>query len=409
MTDAAPHGSGAPGPPRAGQDAPERRDGTGRGVGWVAVAAWGVAALAVALWRNGVWATLNLDLFARMADRFGRPADLPASADYLLASPLGPAVARALRQTDPHAYARLHLVVALVGLGAVLVATARALGATAARNLAVALAVAPVTTSTLGWLGQPDAFSLPLALALVVVRSPAATLALAVPLGLAHPEQGLVIAVTATLARMAIDDERSWRRIAGWVATVGGGVLAGRALTEVYLRVTDQRITRPRTAFVDLGLDGFWRHHTQDAGWVLWSLWGLLWVVLVGAAATVVRRDRRAWALLGIGAALALAPTFLTLDETRVHGVVTAPLVVGGAVLLARLERPGTRAGVALAAALLVAGLLVPAAFTAGTACRSHDLPTAEMVRFLVDGDDRRDADLFGWLYGPCPFVIPTD
>lgn len=378
---------------------PPRRDA-------LVVGAWATAALAVALWRNGVWATLNLDLFARMAQHFGGAAGLPRSADYLLAGPLGPATAKLVGQTAPHEFARLHLVVALAGLGAVVVATGLRFGPDAARNAAVGLAVAPVTTSTLDWLGQPDAFSLPLALALVLVRTPVATLALALPLGLAHPEQGLVVAVTATLGRVALDDERSPRPAAGWLATVAGGVMGGRLLTELYLRLTDQRISRPRTSFVDLGLGGFWRHHTQDAGWVVWSLWGLLWLVVLAVAGTRLRS--RAWGVLGLAAVLALVPTFLTLDETRVHGVVTAPLLVAGAVLLARAEPPSRRVGHAAAAALLVAGVVVPASFTAGTVCRSDDLPTSEMVRFLRDGDGRAAGDLFGWLYEPCPFVIPT-
>src|SRR4051794_12327369 len=162
---------------------------------------WSLLALAVALVRNRAWASPNLAFFSGIADHLGsNPFPKGLDGDYLLTNLLGPTVARALGQTAPHEYARLHLVLLVVGLGLVTVGMYRGYGYRPARALVWILAASPAVSVCLQWLGQPDALTLPLAMSLVLVRRRWAGFAFAVLLGLAHPEQGLVAAVVATIA-----------------------------------------------------------------------------------------------------------------------------------------------------------------------------------------------------------------
>src|SRR6478609_12066629 len=132
---------------------------------------WSLLALAVALLRNRAWASPNLAFFSEISRHLGsNPFPRGLDGDYLLTNLLGPTVARALGQTAPHEYARLHLVLLVLGLGLVTVAAYRRFGYRVARTLVWVLAASPAVSVCLQWLGQPDALTLPLAMALVLVR-----------------------------------------------------------------------------------------------------------------------------------------------------------------------------------------------------------------------------------------------
>ena len=75
------------------------------------LAAWGAVAVAVALLHNRLWATFNLAFFTAISKNLGRnPFGNGFDGDYLLTNLTGPTLARVLHQTEPHEYARLHLV-----------------------------------------------------------------------------------------------------------------------------------------------------------------------------------------------------------------------------------------------------------------------------------------------------------
>src|SRR6185312_11094489 len=111
-------------------------------------------------------------------------------------------------------------------------------------------------------------------------------------------------------------------------------------------------------------------------------------------------RDRAWPAALGIAAA-ALVPVAVTLDETRVYSLTTAPLLVVIALRLtheldrgldplavgdsARDGRPFVRRA-ALAALAVAALVAVPGMFSAGQDYWATDLRPAAFVRFLADG-----------------------
>ncbi len=384
------------------------------------LALWGLASAAVALVHNRLWATPNLSYFAAISQRLGeRPFGDDPGADYLLTNLGLPSLARLLGQTQPHEYARLHLVVLVVGLAACVALAHRRHGYRTARTLTVLLAVAPGVTVSMQWLGQPDALTFPLGVALALVVRRRWLVVLAVLLGLTHPEQAVFIVLAAAVVRAVLDEGPAVpvaaRRAGVDLAAMAVGVAVGRLVTEVYLRVNDITILRPRSQLLRQGLDGFVDHHLQEPAPLLYLLWGPLWLV-VGAVLVVVvlRRGQgvpaRRWAVLGVLAVALLVPVAVTLDETRVHAMLTAPILAGAAVLLAR--HPGTRvlASARAAAVLLAVALVVPGGFTAGTSTWSWELPLGEIVPFLVDGDHPgRDAAVGpdGWLMTPFDFVIP--
>jgi hypothetical protein len=411
------------------------------------LAGWWLAGVVVAVVHNGLWATPNLAFMSLVADRPGvNPFGQAANADYLLTDVALPTLSRLLGQTEPYAYARLHLVVLFVAWAVVTVLAARRWGYRTARALTVLVAVSPAVTVSLQWLGQPDPLTFTLGLLLVVVRPRWAVVVVGVLAGLTHPEQAVFMALVAAGVRSVVADPppdhvsaTPVRADAGsdaeaahgdpptvappWMALVRatalaalctvGGVLIGRAITEVYFRVEGIVLLRPRSQYLQLGADAFFHHHTQQPLALLYTLWGPLWLVVVAVAVLrVLRRGRdprsaRSWAVLGLLAIAGIAPVLVTLDETRVYAVVTAPLLAGAAVLLAR-ERPPLprRWAPAAAGILLVLTAVVPGGFATGVTSWRGQLPQDQMRLFLRTG--KHPGDLTTWLLSPFDFRIPT-
>lgn len=380
---------------------------------------WGTVALGVALVRNGLWGTPNLPFFAVIAQRWGsNPFPKGLDGDYLLTNLLGPTIARVLGQTEAHSYARLHLVGLVAGLGVVVAAAYRRLGYRGAVVLTWVLAASPALSVCMQWLGQPDPWTLCLALALPLCTRRPTAFAVAVLLGLSHPEQGAIVAmVTAALPFAGWNpspDGRTgpattrWQPIAGWAATYLLGVVTGRALTQAYLTLNHIEVSRPRTSYLCLGIDGFLEHHLTSPIALIYSLWGPLWL-LVGLLAWRGRRDPATRWTMAIAAA-ALVPVFFTLDETRVYALTTAPLLVVLAQRIGGLEVPriGRRRLAAAATAGIVALGAIPGMFNAGHDYWAPALAPTEFVRFLTDGTVPGGVERTGtWLLAPFGFTVP--
>ncbi|NLA36726.1 MAG: hypothetical protein GX868_13740 [Actinobacteria bacterium] len=405
------------------------------------LSAWGVAALGVALVHNRLWATPNLAFFSTIATRLGENpfAGSPIEGDYLLSNLLNVAIARALGQTAPHEFARLHLALFVLAMIGVVALVQRRFGYGVARSLVVLCAFAPATTVVMQWLGQPDALTFPLAMAIVAARPPWAKVCLGVLLGLSHSEQGLAAALIAGAAAVAIDGfetappadtprrahagDSGDRRTAGAAtARLAGfamafpllGVLLGRGIVELYFRLNDIVIETPRSSFLDYGLGNFVDHHLISPAWLAWSLWGPLWVGIVAAgfwlsrADSATPRSRRAAAALAVGAAAGLAPMAVTLDQTRVYSMVTAPLLVAAAVGVGKLLWPDHSRDlnwrpVSVAALLM----FVPGMFCAGEAYFASALSPIRFTHWLIDGKLDPGANVTDFLMGPFGFEPP--
>jgi hypothetical protein len=391
---------------------------------------WGILATAVALVHNRLWASPNLDAFSRIAQQWGSdPFSDASTSDYLLTNLSLPTLAHVVGMTDPHRYALLHLIVLLVGCTACVVLAQRQFGYRAARTLLVLLAASPGVTVVFQWLGQPDALTFPLGIALVLVQRRRSFVALAVLAGLTHPEQAVLVVACAAVVRGLVTPPGTyfdlpvarppWKKVPGLVGgdLFGGllGVVAARAVVELYLRGFDIGLGRPRSDYLRLGADVLAEHHGRAPWSLVYLLWGPLWLVVV---AVVVLRllaagrpgaDRYAWSWLVLGALslVALVPVAVTLDETRVYAVLTAPVLAGAAVVLSRelvaLHPRGLAVGTG---ALLAITLVVPGGFTAGEDAWATQIPTDEFVEFLTTGD--APTPLFFWLLGPFDFVFPN-
>lgn len=393
---------------------------------------WWCAGVVVAVLHNGLWATPNLEAMSQVARHLGsNPFSGPNAPDYVMTDVLVPVVSRIVGQSGAAAYARLHLVV-LVVLWAVVAVVARSrFGYRSARNLVVLLAVSPLVTVSMQWLGQPDPLTATLGILMVLLRPRWAVLVVAVLAGLTHPEQAVFMAAVAAVVRAVLVDDVAvavdaaapasgsslrtrWRPVGLDLAASVGGVLLGRLVTEVYFRVAGIELGRPRTAYLDFGIGRFVDHHLQQPLGLLWTLWGPLWLVVAGVICVrVLRRgvdpgSARRWAVLATAAVLALVPVLVTLDETRVYAVITAPLLVGVAVLLDR-ERPPLpdRLVAGFAVGLLGLSLVVPGGFATGVTSWRGQLDTPAMVEFLRDGT-RPPGDLTLWLLSPFDFTIPA-
>lgn len=386
---------------------------------------WGLIAVVVALVHNRLWAAPNLGAFADIAAELGSdPFGADSSSDYLLSNLSMPALARLTGQTQPHQYATLHLIVLLVGLAVCVVLAFRHHGYRTARTLTVLLAASPAVTVSMQWLGQPDALTFPLGVATVLVRRRSVFAGLAVLLGTTHPEQALFLVAVAAVVRAWVVPEAmsgAWsdrlRRLVPELVAGLGGVVLGRLLTEVYLRVFDIGVARPRSDYLRLGTEVLVEHHGRAPWSLLYLLWGPLWLV---AGSVVVLRivgrhdhDRsmgRSWTVLGVLALLALVPVAITLDETRVYAMITAPVLGAAAVLLTREMSSrgavGQRVLVGASALLLAVTSVVPGGFTAGEDAWSTEIPTGDFIDYLRTGDAPNEP-VFLWLLSPFDFVFP--
>lgn len=418
--------------------------------------AWWVTSVLVALVHNGLWATPNLGFMATIAQNPGsNPFSGALPGDYLLTSISMPSLAALFGQTAPHEVARLHMVVLIVAWAALVALARLRFGAVAARNLTVLLAAAPIVTVSMQWLGQPDPLTAACGIAMVLVARRRHVVALGVLAGLTHPEQAAFMALVATGVRALLPPRDRVaaaepgdhdggsspagpggqqpgdaagaggpRSLATDAVAAVGGVVLGRALTQVWFWIRDITILTPRSAYVDSGLGTFWRHHTQEPLAVLWSLWGPLWLVIIAAVALGVSHRLtgrlggdapagalRAWSGMALLAGVALAPVMLTLDETRVYAVITAPLLAGAAIWSARAltAAVATRGAIGL----LVVTALLPGVMATGTTSSRGDLDTPSMIRFLVNGSvpsDYRDPGaeprITEWLLGPFDIVL---
>ena len=114
--------------------------------------------------------------------------------------------------------------------------------------------------------------------------------------------------------------------------------------------------------------------------------------------------------MLGVLALLALVPVAITLDETRVYAMITAPVLGAAAVLLTREMSSrgavGQRVLVGASALLLAVTSVVPGGFTAGEDAWSTEIPTGDFIDYLRTGDAPNEP-VFLWLLSPFDFVFP--
>lgn len=329
-------------------------DGAGRRLLAAPVVAVAIGGAVLALVHNGVGAYPFAGYFATdVAPEWpDLPGDVPPLFQYLLWSPLGPALGRLLGIGSRAPYLALHAVAFGAGLVAFGVIVQRRFGATATSASLVVVAVAPATTIVLAWSASYDTFTVVLALLLVVCPSSRWAAVLGVLLAGSALEHGvIVIALLGLLALTGV-----WGEIRPLLAAAGG-LVAGGIVLIVWLRAQD--VDHGRAYWLDhFGVRYFLRMTEQ--GWPLLlvgafaALWPLAITLVVHAPAG--RRLAVAFAL-----ALPALPTLVTEDQTRVFAVLTLPVLAALTLAQANRDpRPLRRPlAIAVALALLTPGFFV--------------------------------------------------
>ena len=320
---------------------------------WVA----GVMLLAVA--KSGVSTTPIVGYWRTLAVAFPhRPPGLPHVADYLMGSPIGPAVAHIIGATGPVAYPALH---AGVAAGAVAV-TAVGLHRRGGRP-AVAVGVAALLASALSsvlpqWLGMQDPFTVAFTSLAVLFDNPLLLVVAGAGLALSHLPIGALVVATAVVGRTL--ERRQGRSVEVGCLLVGFGVAAAATLLHEVATGSiggEERFLR---------LVGY---HTVLVDWagdpmaLVFSFYGVWWAFLL-LTWRVLRRGQKL--LLAASLACGVAATLMSLDETRVFALATWPAVLFASVWATQasdLRRLRT-----ITAAVVVAAVVVPRTWIEGGA-----------------------------------------
>jgi hypothetical protein len=329
-------------------------DGAGRRLLAAPVVVVAVAGVVLALVHNGVGAYPFAGYFATdVAPTWpDLPGDVPALFQYVLWSPIGPALARLLGIGSRAPYLALHAAVLAGGLAAFAVIVQRRFGAIATRSALVVVAVAPAVTVVLAWSGGYDVFTVVLALLLVVCPSSRWAAVLGALLAASALEHGaIVIALLGLLAVCGV-----WGELRPMLAAAGG-LVAGGIVLVVWLRAQD--IEHGRAYWLDhFGPRYFLRMTGQGWPLLLVGAFAALWPL---AIALVVHAPTGRRLAVAVALAVPVLPTLVTEDQTRVFAVLTLPVLV--ALTLAQTNRdpaPLRRPfAIAVALALLTPGFFV--------------------------------------------------
>lgn len=313
--------------------------------------ALGALLLVISALKNGIWYTPNLTAFLDIARQFPNPPP-SGPGDYLLASPLGPAIASVLHLEGALGFVSLHLAVVLVSAVALVLLVRRQFGDLAARVTLVALFCSPLSNLLLTWLGQPDAFTFAGASGLVVLQSPLGLFAAAAMLGVNHFEQGMFI-VGATVVLRTRDEGRTMMVGAGAIIL---GIITGRLGLQLYHHhyAIWSGGDRWASATTASAFRGFYDLFAKNFPAWLFSIFNAFWLFL---ASIHVRNFRKLLIPLGLLVAF-VAPAVLAVDQTRVYALVTWPVVLWTVLWACRNEDEGLVRRLATIALYL--GLLLP-------------------------------------------------
>ena len=292
-----------------------------------------VVAIVVIAIRNGVWSTPNVEAFMQVADHptstppfDDRPGGDSEQESYLLSSPLGALLARALHLHSHFLlFAALHLAVLLAVLYLLTEAVRRRHGAQAAKLVVVLFAAAPISTVTFTWLGQPDVFTIGFASAVALASSGLVVGLAALGLGFNTFEQGAFLVVLILITRPVLGATRRWPF---WLPLAG--LVLGKVALEIYHAVFDiVQVANRARLLADIGpgqiAEGLFVHWPL----VILSLYWVAWLHVVEVHRVLSRlgatKAARRLLLAQLLAVVGMAAAF---DFTRVHALLSWPILL---------------------------------------------------------------------------------
>ena len=240
--------------------------------------------------------------------------------------------------------------------------TKRRLGSDAAKVVMICFLLSPVSVVLLMWLGHSDSMTYLLQCLLFFSGSALGNLLIGFVGGMNHFPVMLISGIGLLGFRNVTGDQRSGRwQIAGYLSGLGGGYAALQAYQQHYhLAVRYGRLGYPElmgAKQIALGVLENWLA-------ALFSLYNVLWIVVLLSAFCLYRLNRRAfWYLAGINGVF-LAASVPVLDTTRVFSLLSWPLLTWSVLLVLGWERNEGAANYGelrcFLSAVLIVGLLIP-------------------------------------------------
>lgn len=263
---------------------------------------------------NGVYRAPNASVIASIAADPFSPPEL-GRGSFLLSSPLGPLVSWAIGARDDASFLFVQGVLTVLAVIGVAHLVRRWHGDTVARLLLIALFCSPLSNLLVGWIGQPDPFTV--AGATLVVAGPRwACLVGGLTLGFNHFEQGVFIVGAAAVLRRADAP----------VLVALAGLGAGKLGLEGFHAAFDIDASEDRLAY--LRAAGIERHLIAtftNLPTLVFSVLGVMWAPFLWFLTNVERRRALTVGVLQFGL---LVPVALTFDSSRVWALVSWPVVV---------------------------------------------------------------------------------
>lgn len=263
-------------------------------------------------------------------------------------SPLGWIIADLLGIDSEPAYLVFHLTILVAALIASSYLIAGWVSDWAARLFVAAWFASPIANVNVSWLGKPDHFTL-LATVLIGFGPSSACVAGGMLLGFNHAEQGAIIIAGSYVVR------RFTRNETGTLVPMVAGWVVGRALWQVYAWVAGIDSGSGRADYIlESGIGKFTDVWAGEIPTLLFGAFAILWLPVIIVWRQLDRSAQTATVVIVLTATVAAA---LTVDTTRVYGLLTFPLVLGVVGLWAERDRAET---VRWFGWFLLAALIVP-------------------------------------------------
>lgn len=281
------------------------------------------AALAIALFKSGIWYIPNLELWRSVSlDPFNNPFENP-NAQYLFWNWLSPFMAWRLGIHSEWGFFCLHLVFSILFTFTFIGFVWASFEERVARTALALFITLPVSATAYLWVGM-DSVTLFLMMLILVAKDYLwLVLPVGILLGMQHFEQGSVAFAALTFALvlslvMKLNTRYSFR----WAATALLGVVLGKIALVLLFRHYEIYVNSGRTYALEqvfrVYLDYFYYHFQ----YILWSGLGVGWIVV----AKFTERGKVATPFLVALCGLLFLLPFVG-DQTRVFSIVSFPLV----------------------------------------------------------------------------------
>ena len=296
-------------------------------------------ALMFMLIQNGIWVIPNIEVLRSMSSDITRNMLLnDVRGQYLYSSFFGLAlgwVTGAYRSTT--SFAAMHFAAFIIGTVGLTVFIKHRYGNSLAKVFLIALSCAPISNVILTWLGISDVFTYIFGTILAVSVSIPALLIASFLLGIAHMEQGAVIALIMMFKIGLVDGAPLKERMLR-ISAVAIGIVGAKAFFIIYFGTLHFNLTFTRAAFATpafayLFIAGFLRNLSVT----VYAFYGAAWILVAFSMTLALNlRDKRYLSFLFIANVMAAATSAMVYDSTRDFTLIVWPAFVAVLIYISR-------------------------------------------------------------------------